>query len=307
MRIVYGSDSCTLLLFDKTEPASLVHAVTSRFRLGQLPFHLTRCGDDAVVPLSSELPAGLTLSLHVDGGRLGKSDLTSSEVSRETKVPDDMVLSFDPVLKTKSFLEHEDAHGSTKEVALRSIPSLGSGDALRSTGCIPLLQDRGPAGDSRLSSPGAARSSESLHDDLYHCHRHHDSTVSEAADAMNDVVKTVDRMSRLSSELANERTLLAWVRTGLAAMRTVFSFFGVAALSAGWLDSVIFAQGAMMTVVLVGSATGTLRYHRVRKALKMADPPEDFGRNSIMWFNSIVIITSVAVAAGIYTQQWDKS
>jgi len=318
LKVVHGLDTCTLLLYDKTEHASLVHALTSRFQLGQLPFYLTHCGDDDVVPLSSELPPGLTLFLHVDETALReRSKLTAQEVSCEMMLSSSTV---EPVLSTRSFLDREDEHGSTKGIAMRSIPNPEGVFEKTPTfeGCTPLLQERCSPGNlpasasvphvGPRSSPTLATSKAEVvpiepQSSNASINEFNMSTLSNAADDMNNVVQTIDRMSRISSELANERTLLAWIRTGLAAIRTVFAFLSVAAETEGWKYVFLFAEMAMMTVVLLGSMSGTIRYFRVRKALRM-QCPQEFGRHSIMWFNSMVVISSVAIAAGIYSQNW---
>ncbi|CAL1158855.1 unnamed protein product [Cladocopium goreaui] len=57
----------------------------------------------------------------------------------------------------------------------------------------------------------------------------------------------------LATDLANERTLLAWLRTGLAAIRTVFSFATLSGLTAGEL-----AVDVGVTLVLSFSGLATL-------------------------------------------------
>merc|ERR1740121_603608 len=58
--------------------------------------------------------------------------------------------------------------------------------------------------------------------------------TAELANATAQAAESIDRMSRLSTDLANERTLLAWMRTALAVLRTALAiaFLGVSA--GGW-------------------------------------------------------------------------
>ncbi|CAK9052609.1 unnamed protein product [Durusdinium trenchii] len=57
----------------------------------------------------------------------------------------------------------------------------------------------------------------------------------------------------LATDLANERTLLAWLRTGLAAIRTIFSFATLSGLTAGEL-----AVDVGVTLTLAASGLATL-------------------------------------------------
>jgi hypothetical protein len=62
------------------------------------------------------------------------------------------------------------------------------------------------------------------------------------------------KMSRLGTDLANERTLLAWIRTVLAMMRTVFATLGVAGLTSTW-ESVHRIAVCLSVLLMVTSAT----------------------------------------------------
>ena len=62
------------------------------------------------------------------------------------------------------------------------------------------------------------------------------------------------KMSRLGTDLANERTLLAWIRTVLAMMRTVFATLGVAGLTSTW-ESVHRVAVCLSVLLMVTSAT----------------------------------------------------
>ena len=59
----------------------------------------------------------------------------------------------------------------------------------------------------------------------------------------------LERLSRMSTDLANERTLLAWTRTCLAAIRTTFTYLELSGTTVGWLVSVKVSE--VMTAVLV--------------------------------------------------------
>jgi uncharacterized membrane protein YidH (DUF202 family) len=131
--------------------------------------------------------------------------------------------------------------------------------------------------------------------------------MAETAADVARCARTIDRFSRLTSELSNERTLLSWVRTGLAAIRTVFPFFDLIEKTdpGVWKMTVTFSQLAMMTVVIFAGLSGSVRYNKVREALRSPEPPDGFGRVSVWWFNGLVIVSYFAIGIGIYTLNWN--
>jgi len=135
-------------------------------------------------------------------------------------------------------------------------------------------------------------------------------TTMESRDSQNDAVETmldaVNRFERLNSDLANERTMLAWHRTCLAAMRTALAFVAVTALQSRWQDAAMTIAGAMSLVVIVTSVSGMIRYQRVKQILSMKDPPQKFGRPSNAWLNLLVLFASAATALAICVRAWDK-
>eukprot|EP00439_Symbiodinium_sp_Y106_P015452 s6110_g2.t1 len=70
---------------------------------------------------------------------------------------------------------------------------------------------------------------------------------------------------QLSLDLANERTLLAWVRTGLAAIRTVFSFATLSGLTKGELVVDVFVILVLSCSGLATLLIGWTRFTAVRK------------------------------------------
>ena len=59
-----------------------------------------------------------------------------------------------------------------------------------------------------------------------------------ATSMVSNQLEGLERLSRLTTDLANERTLLAWMRTCLAGIRTLFSYLAIGATTAAWQMSI---------------------------------------------------------------------
>jgi len=106
--------------------------------------------------------------------------------------------------------------------------------------------------------------------------------------------------------LANERTLLAWLRTALAIVRTAFALIGISAAGGWWLSTVYATRLCMVTAILVAMACGVRRYQAIKVATFMPTPPQDFGRLSIHYMNATLCITVLAIVLGLYADAWIK-
>lgn len=125
-------------------------------------------------------------------------------------------------------------------------------------------------------------------------------------EAEMEMVSAVERFSRLSTELANERTLLAWVRTCLAAVRTALAYVGMAAATGDWWISVRVAQWGMCALIILAALAGSSRYYRLKAILNFKTPPRQFGRISVAPMNAVVVIATFATAAGLLAGTWHK-
>lgn len=324
VKILCGDDSCKLMLFDGTDSAALVHALSSRFRLTQLAFHLTYPGDDTVVPLTAALPGGTTLIVHVDGG---PHDLISDNAEQEENIPvtpwssetaAKLNSNFQSLLGSTALSRHDRDLERGCEIKKVGIPGAAA-PGLDNTAFVlnghysgveddspkfssarePLLQPIRAQSKEHILPCGTPIASPQVSPAVF-------SLVDSAMDnAMADVYRVVDRFSRLSSELANERTLLAWIRTALAGIRGVFAFFSIPQIEGISNGMFYYCQLVMMAAVIFGGVSGTMRYNRVRNALRLVDPPQDgYGRLSIMWFNATVAFLTIAIAIGVLIRGW---
>merc|ERR1712032_152464 len=101
--------------------------------------------------------------------------------------------------------------------------------------------------------------------------------------------------------LANERTFLAWIRTGLAAMRTTVIFMSVTSNQVTWKDLLLISELSMMSVVILAAITGTTRYKRMQEVILMPSPPQRYDRRSVNFFSMFVFVAVVAFGLGIFT------
>mmetsp|Transcript_145423 Transcript_145423/g.253775 ORF Transcript_145423/g.253775 Transcript_145423/m.253775 type:complete len:355 (+) Transcript_145423:71-1135(+) len=343
--ISYGEDSVDILLFEGTEPSALEKSLTGRFGLGHHDFHLTQSGSNAIVPLTSALPAGMKLTLHVyrrRGHHPHMFEALNAAFHPHQQAPADLPVviedqaqeqqqtrpeesSTSPPRDAGSGMQTpllEEQKGQTKnspegrQASVRQASTRQASSLMRSGTASFWSKKRESWAEHREKTIRLDEEGQDRQGSMRAFSKFGELDLDELDDRQATLVvceeiaeqtKTVERFSRLSSELANERTLLAWVRTGLATVRTVFTFLALAGTSVAWTNDVLLAQMLMMTAVLFAGLSGTVRYVKVRDALRMAEPPQYFGRMSVKWFVGIVLVTYIAIAAGVYTQHWHKA
>ena len=114
------------------------------------------------------------------------------------------------------------------------------------------------------------------------------------------------QMSKLSTALANERTLLAWTRTTLAIMRTAFATLGIEGTTAAWVVAHSVAVFLITTLMIATCAVGVYRYYKIKKMLMMKSVPSSFKRQP-MWPLIALLGAAVAtIAAGAYSRGIEK-
>mmetsp|Transcript_22841 Transcript_22841/g.63851 ORF Transcript_22841/g.63851 Transcript_22841/m.63851 type:complete len:324 (-) Transcript_22841:174-1145(-) len=311
---VAGSDSkFDVALYEGASADSLVQAVAARAGVAADAMFFTVTPDPAgtVVPLSSALPDGLTLTLHFANAgdastpkptaptagspmepRPGMRRVTSR--SRGVRNPE--------IELNAPLLSGGEAPAKKAESTSFSV-SGSRCDLSDNEGTTPEAGQTFPANDATegntydnaRASPFARLS-----------RRPTLSVLMGQQEATAQLVDHVERFSRLSTDLANERTLLAWIRTCLAALRTVFAFYAMEGIGEFWNWSVTGSQIMMAVLVVVLAVTGECRYKSIRQALMVKDPPTTFGRVSLRYTYSIVVLSSIVTCAGVTLRRWQK-
>mmetsp|Transcript_22840 Transcript_22840/g.63845 ORF Transcript_22840/g.63845 Transcript_22840/m.63845 type:complete len:322 (-) Transcript_22840:174-1139(-) len=307
-----GSDSkFDVALYEGASADSLVQAVAARAGVAADAMFFTVTPDPAgtVVPLSSALPDGLTLTLHfANNGDAAAPKPTAPTIGS----PVEPQLGLRRVTSRSKGVRNPDielnapllsgGEAPAKKAECTSFPdsqcdlSDNEGAAQEAGQAFP------PSDATEGSTPHGARPSPFAR----LSRRPTSSALMGQQDATAQLVDHVERFSRLSTDLANERTLLAWIRTCLAALRTVFAFYAMEGIGEFWNWSVTGSQIMMAVLVVVLAVTGECRYKSIRQALMVKDPPTTFGRVSLRYTYSIVVLSSIVTCAGVTLRRWQK-
>lgn len=120
------------------------------------------------------------------------------------------------------------------------------------------------------------------------------------------LMSSMQRMSRLSTELANERNLLGWGTTALAAASTAIAFLGLTGTSA-FGDSAVYVISVGFAVLAVWMGfQGVFRYRRIKEILMLPEPPLHFDRISNVPIQAVLLLLLILLVIGNFTDQWSK-
>lgn len=114
-------------------------------------------------------------------------------------------------------------------------------------------------------------------------------------------------MSKLATDMANERTLLAWIRTVLAIMRTAFATLGMTGVTATWVLVNQFSLYCITTLMAASCGVGIYRYYKIRHMLMLKSVPDGFKRTPMWPLVTVLGAAVIAVAAASYAQGIDKA
>lgn len=117
-------------------------------------------------------------------------------------------------------------------------------------------------------------------------------------------VDALTRLSRLTTDLANERTLLAWIRTALASARTTVSFLALSGSSPFGDVSTKICYIGFAVLALLMMAQGAERYKKIKTILQMPNPPLYFDRLTTIPLNLTLIAVLALVVLATAADQW---
>lgn len=126
------------------------------------------------------------------------------------------------------------------------------------------------------------------------------------AQQTDEIVTAMERFNRLSTDLANERTLLAWIRTAMAGIRTIFVFYAIEGVSRFWEAGVSISEVLMALLVLILLFTGRARYYAIKELILKKDPPASFGRVSLRYTYLVLGMTTMITTAAVCMRRWGK-
>lgn len=248
-------DVCLLEGADSSAMRAAVDAAIKDFVPAGDSWYLVDGDDDMVVPLCSALPNGVSLALRTSSGRLRPTTSTPSS----------------PAANARTLSFSRDA--STFEKRATDPASVTSP---RQPGLLSASE-----GFDSCRDPSVTNSSRQM---LMRPFQELRQLINGVRGSGHErVLGDFERWSRLSTELANERTLLAWIRTSLAAERTVFTFLGFKATNGPgvWQHIYFAATGLLATVTIVFGVVGVERFYKVKHALSRAQPPATYSRITI--------------------------
>ena len=342
----HAGTTFNVTLFPGTSDSSLKSAIANRVRLplqyadGTETFYLTELGDESIVPACADgFPDGQRLVMHVHGPPMPPPSPPPSPAAMPPDAPPPATApvveripgpgspAFIQAVKQQQHVAAEAAPASAP-ASVDMAPLLELNEALSGKGKAVITMQRHMRGvlhrrrvldgirarcgtrcvdftqtniDALAKRLGVSRY---LPWNLTSYER-----MEMEKDKKDDEISGMAKMSRLSTDLANERTLLAWIRTVLAMMRTTFATLGIIGVSATW-ENVHYVAVAMTVVLMLLSAViGVFRYYRVARICALKNIPQSFGRNRVpMWPMAVVFVSSLAtVTVAVLMQGFEKA
>lgn len=117
-------------------------------------------------------------------------------------------------------------------------------------------------------------------------------------------VDALTRLSRLTTDLANERTYLAWIRTALASARTVVSFLALSGTNQLGRVSARTCVISFAVLALFMMFQGTERYRKIKQILLTKDTPAGFARLTTLPISLALLAVLGLVVLVTSTDDW---
>lgn len=284
-----------LTVYDGCEALALSNACAARAGVGPHEFYLTLTGSPsgAVVPLSASLPSGMGLYLHQVRAEQPESSPQPPESAPAPAARAGMLRVREASAPRVRIAAPESSANRLQTPLL--LASTSSSTHTSAPQASLLLT----AGVIDAAAPSRQPDASSLPDAPPPMRRQ--LTMGTAS-----TLEGLERLNRLTTDLANERTLLAWMRTSLAAARTLFAYYGLHAASDAWLPVLISCEMGMATIVVAAAAFGGWRYLKIKEIVTLKIPPAEFGRRSLRPFMAFVILIVATTALGAFCQAWVK-
>ncbi len=118
------------------------------------------------------------------------------------------------------------------------------------------------------------------------------------------LISSMQRMSRLSTDLANERNLLAWGRTALAAARTALAFLGLTGNNDFGVGLVYTTSIGFGVIAVWMMLQGGMRYKQIKRILLLPEPPVHFDRLSNLPVHIVLIVLLVLMVIANSADSW---
>jgi len=122
----------------------------------------------------------------------------------------------------------------------------------------------------------------------------------------DEALSQLEKYSRMGTTLSNERTMLAWVRTVLAIVRSTFAFYGLTGTAGLGEESLSAVRYMMATVAILTFGTGAIRYASIADLLREKAIRRPVCRVPMTPFLLMVFTCTVMHSAATYRGMWCK-
>lgn len=303
-----------LAIYSGVESQALISAVASRVGVSSNCFFFTASSDrnGMVIPLTAALPDGMVLVLQYTEGRPLEPITFPATPGNQTTPPrtPSPAKPLSQLPATATAITRADVNYGAESAGMKeSLLQSAEGSQPRTSralsdgsGPISMQQPRRNTQDDveSVSSVNSMRRSSLMRWGSF-------AVNSRQQERDVEMVSAIERFSRLTTDLANERTLLAWIRTCLAAIRTVFAYLSITGNGTYWTINIIGSEMAMALFVLMLAGTGYLRYNKVKAAISMRVTPLVYGRISLRYMYVVLIFASLAVVPSIFARHIEKA